>query len=546
MKVRFDKHVKLKGKTSLFVKCNYNDPCLELIHSFGRSYYHKEFKMWELPPESFPLLMAECNYVLICGEVIPKYRKFMELLDLYDEPNCDYKSKTIPFSHQTDSFNYSKEKRSFLLGDEQGLGKTKQALDIAVSRKHKFKHCLIVCGVNGLKYNWLKEVEVHTDEKGHILGMNDKGKIGNVKYRLKDLLEHHEEFFIITNIETLRDKDIGREIQNMCECGLIGMTIIDEIHKAKNYSSSQGSGIHYCNSYYKLAMTGTPLMNSPMDLYNILKWLGYENHSYTQFENRYAIKGGYGNYQIVGYKHLDELQEILDKHMLRRKKQDVLDLPDKIYVDDILEMDTGQTKIYNEVLENLQNDIDKILLDPNPLSQLTRLRQATSCPEQLTTKKVSNIKLERVLDIVEDAEDKVIVFSNYTSSIYPMVEKLKKFNPAVVTGEEKHIDEEIEKFHNDSTCKVVLGTIGCLGTGYTLTEATTVIFVDLPWNMANKLQAEDRAHRIGTTKPVTIYNLMCHGTIDEKINKIVNDKGAMSDFLVDQTLKEEDIQYLLS
>lgn len=545
MKLKFGNHIKLKKKVSLFVKCSYDEGCLEYIHSFSRAYYHKEQRMWELDQSAFHLLVTECTNVIICGDVPPKYKKYLKLLDKYEQSDNCYDSKTKPYKHQIDAFNYALSNRSFLLGDEQGLGKTKQALDIAVSRSHKFKHCLIVCGVNGLKWNWLNEIGVHTNRSGYILGMQPNGKIGTVEQRYNDLLKAHDELFIITNIETLRDKRISKEIENMCASGLIGMTIIDEIHKAKNYSSQQGKAIHCCSSFYRLALTGTPLMNSPMDLYNILKWLGYENHTYTQFEDYYAEKGGFGNYEIIGYKNLDKLKQLLDRHMLRRKKEEVLDLPSKIYINEILEMDATQKSIYNELHTETIQLIDKILLDRNPLSKLTRLRQATSCPHKLTTKKVGNVKIDRIVDIVEECPDKVIIFSNFTSTIYPVAEALKDYNPAIVTGEEKDTDSAITKFKQDPNCKVILGTVPCLGTGFTLTEASAVVFCDEPWNMANKLQAEDRAHRIGTTKPVSIYTLLCKDTIDIKINEVVKQKGELSDYLVDQSLSQQDIRNLL-
>ena len=551
MKLKFDTHIKLKQKISLFVKCRYDEDCIPIIHSFGRKYYHSNVNMWELPCEAFPIL-CECKDVVICGNIPNKYKQYLELLNIYDMKDEEYFSKTSPFEHQLDSFEYAKSHSKFLLGDEQGLGKTKQALDIAVSRKNKMKHCLIVCGVNGLKWNWLNEIHTHTNEEGFILGSyikNNKMYVGSVNERLQDLRKPHDEFFIITNIETLRDDNIGKQIRYMCDKGVIGMTIIDEIHKCKNYSSQQGKAIHNCCSYYKLALTGTPLMNSPMDLYNILKWLGYENHTYSQFESYYAIKGGFGGYQIVGYQHLDELQELLDLHMLRRKKEDVLDLPDKIHINEYVEMNNNQEKIYKEVLSSIRKDIDKILLDPNPLSQLTRLRQATANPSLLTTKKVTSSKLERMVELVEesvDNGDKVIIFSNYSKNIYEAVEMLKQFNPSIVTGDIKEIDEQITKFKCDSTCKVICGTIGCLGTGFTLTEASTIIFIDECWTMANKVQAEDRAHRIGTKSNVRIYTLMCKNTIDERIHELVEKKGIMSDCLVDKQYSVDDIKFLLS
>ena len=277
----------------------------------------------------------------------------MELLDKYDAPDHKYTSKTKPYNHQIDSYEYALTHNKFLLGDEQGLGKTKQALDIAVSRKHKMTHCLIVCGVNNLKWNWLNEIATHTNEKGHILGsrVNRKGNIvvAGVNERYDDLCRVHDEYFLITNLETLRDKRIQSQIKNMCESGVIGMTIIDEIHKAKNPISAQGKAIHCCCSYYRLALTGTPLMNNAIDLYNILKWLQVDNTSFTTFKSRYCIMGGFGGYQIMGYKNLNELETKLQNNMIRRRKQDVLDLPPKIYTDEVLELSVSQQKLYEEV-----------------------------------------------------------------------------------------------------------------------------------------------------------------------------------------------------
>lgn len=420
---------------------------------------------------------------------------------------------------------------------------TKQALDIAVSKKGQMKHCLIVCGVNELKWNWVNEVSVHTNEQAHILGFKD-GKIGSVHDRLLDLQNKHEEFFLVTNIETLRDTKIQEYIKILCTCGVIGMTIIDEIHKCKNSTSMQGKAIHCCCTYYKLALTGTPIMNAAIDLYNVLKWLEVENHSLTQFKNHYCIMGGFGGYQIVGYKHLDELQSRLDKYMLRRRKEDVLDLPPKIYTNELLEMDAGQTKIYKEVEQTIQDNIDKILLLPNPLTALTRLRQVTGNPDILTTHKVNNVKYKRMVEIVYEVVNnggKVIIFSNWARVIEPAAELLEMYNPACITSQVKDKDKLLKEFKENPKCKVILGTIGCLGTGFTLNEANTVIFLDEPWSSADKQQAEDRCHRIGTKGTVNIITLICKDTIDEKVHNIVKSKQALSSEVVDNKKLFKDI-----
>lgn len=554
IKLKFDFSQKLKYKQSLYIKGDYNPNILDVIHSFQTRYYHRNSKLWECKIDYFPIILDKLKFedIQICGEVPKKFEKYLKMLDIYDEQDADYLSRTKPFEHQMDSFKYALTHNKFLLGDEQGLGKTKQALDIAVARKHKMRHCLIVCGVNNLKWNWYKEVEIHTNEKAHILGsrVNRKGKtvIGSSAERLADLKQIHDEYFLITNIETLRDKSIQSQIKKMCSDGIIGMTIIDEIHKCKNSQSKQGKAIHCCCSYYRLALTGTPLMNNPVDLYNVLKWLEVENHSLTYFKNLYCEMGGFGGYEIIGYKNLDQLENSLNKNMLRRRKEEVLDLPPKIYTDELLDLDSSQDKLYRDVTNQIIEDIDRIMLLPNPLTELIRLRQVTSNPNILSSKNITNVKYDRILDILESTTDKVIIFSNWTKVINPLYIKLSSlgYNPALVTGESKDPILEMNKFQSDNTCKVILGTTPALGTGYTLTAANTVIFIDEPWSKAIKDQAEDRCHRIGTKGTVNIITLICKDTIDERIHQIIKDKGELSDRIVDgKAVQPSDIKFLI-
>lgn len=554
IKLKFDFSQKLSYKQSLYIKGDYNSNILDVIHSFQTRYYHRNSKLWECKIDYFPIILDKLKFedIQICGEVPKKFEKYLKMLDIYDEQDADYLSRTKPFEHQIESFNYALTHNKFLLGDEQGLGKTKQALDIAVARKHKMRHCLIVCGVNNLKWNWYKEVEIHTNEKAHILGsrVNRKGKtvIGSSAERLADLKQIHDEYFLITNIETLRDKSIQSQIKKMCSDGIIGMTIIDEIHKCKNSQSKQGKAIHCCCSYYRLALTGTPLMNNPVDLYNVLKWLEVENHSLTYFKNLYCEMGGFGGYEIIGYKNLDQLENSLNKNMLRRRKEEVLDLPPKIYTDELLDLDSSQDKLYRDVTNQIIEDIDRIMLLPNPLTELIRLRQVTSNPNILTSKNITNVKYDRIVDILEFTTDKVIIFSNWTKVINPLYIKLSSlgYNPALVTGESKDPILEMNKFQSDNTCKVILGTTPALGTGYTLTAANTVIFIDEPWSKAIKDQAEDRCHRIGTKGTVNIITLICKDTIDERIHQIIKDKGELSDRIVDgKAVQPSDIKFLI-
>lgn len=544
---------------SAFLSFDYNARIVNIIRELPIRFYDKNHRTWEVPISSVNELidkLQDFNIKLI-GKVTE-----LEPKQVVEGLPKGFEFKTQPYSHQIEGVEYGLKYDKWFLGDEQGLGKSKQAIDIAVARKlaYNYKHCLIVCGVNTLKWNWVKEVHIHSDEGAYILGQRTKRNgrvyIGSTKDKVTDAksVDNIEDYFIITNIESFRSKDFADAIKKSCLDGKIDMCVADEMHKMKNPSSQQSKGFLKCLPKCRIAMTGTPLMNNPLDLYIILKWLGYEAHSFYSFKNHYCVMGGFNGYDVIGYQNMDQLTEQFRNIMLRRLKADVLDLPDKIYVDDIVDMTDKQSLIYNEVKNDIKAHIDQVTLDAvNPLSALIRLRQATGYTGILSSEIKESAKLDRMEDIVEEAVangDKCIIFSNWTQMTDAIIDRLGKYNPALITGNTKDNDrtEQQDKFMNDDTCKVIVGTIGAMGTGLTLTAGSTVIFLDEPWNKALFDQAVDRAHRIGTKNNVTIYSIMCRDTIDERIHDLIYKKGQMSDAIVDGKIvgdKTAIINYLI-
>ena len=548
----------------IFVTFDYDVDIISTLRKLPNRKYIPNSRKWEVPIGDFEVLMFSLSkYNIALRGQLPRKNNI-------DVPG--FKFKTKPYQHQIDGFNYGMSKDKWLLGDEQGLGKTKQVIDIAIAKKiqKKYKHCLIICGVNSLKWNWANEVKTHSNEQAYILGQrikNKKIKIGSMNDRIDDLrhLKDIDAYFLITNIESLRNSELVACIQNLIKDGMIDMICADEVHKMKNPQSQQGKGFLKLNAETLIAMSGTPLMNNPLDLYIILKWLGYETHTFYAFKNHYCIMGGYGDYEIVGYRNLDQLQNQLNSIMLRRLKNEVLDLPDKTYIDEYIEMTPKQEKIYKEVTSDIKDNIDKIKSAPNLLSEMIRMRQATGFTGILSSKVKESAKLDRVVEIVQDALEngkKVVIFSNWTQMTDAIDSRLadtrvpgKNYfisaDTALITGETNDSlrQDIVDAFQNTDDLKVLIGTIGAMGTGLTLTAGTVEIFVDHPWNMAHYQQAVDRCHRIGQSNNITVYNLMCKDTIDERIWNIVKQKGALSDMIVDGieiSNKSDMVDYLLS
>ena len=556
--VKIANSTRCNGDYSLYVTFDFDMRIVEVIRSFSTKFWNAEDKIWELPLNKLTELTTKidwCEFDITADEYVTLEKPEVKVPD-------NFNFKTNPYDHQIVGFNYGLQNDRWLLGDEMGLGKTKQVIDIAVAKKLQkgYKHCLIVCGVNGLKWNWRNEVYTHSNESAYILGQKVKGNkisIGSNKDKLNDVknLSSINSYFIITNVETLRDEAINEELQKLCKDGTIGMIAFDECHKAKNPTTQQGKGILKLQAETMIAMTGTPLMNNPMDLYIILKWLGYEKHAFYSFKKHYCVMGGFGGYEIVGYKNLDELQEQLDDIMLRRKKEEVLNLPEKTYIEEYVEMSEAQKKIYNEVTDEIKDNIDQISIAPNPLAELIRMRQATGFTGILSSTVQESAKLDRMEELVEEAKEngkKVVIFSNWTQMTDVIYTRLttKGFRIAQITGETPDAQRQsiVENFQT-GRYDAIIGTSGAMGTGLTLTAGTVEIFLDEPWNMALKEQCVDRCHRIGQKDNLTIYTLMCKDTIDERIHEIVEQKGEMANAIVDGKVtmnNKELLNYLLS
>lgn len=553
-------------KKSAFVSFDYNPDIVNYIKQMGTRVYNPDNHTWEMPINN---IIGLCNKfeneeIKIEGIYEDLHKQEFEI----DIPK-DFEFKTKPFNHQIDGVRFGLNKKRFLLGDDQGLGKTKQIIDFVgcLEKTDTINKVLIICGVNSLKYNWQSEIGIHSNEKGWVLGTRfrkttGKAYEGSTKDKLADLENLPDSRYLITNIETLRagaEKiskskyrfPVAEKLAELCKKGIISVIAFDECHKSKDPTSLQSRAMSLLSAPYMAAMSGTPLMNNPLDLYFPLSWLGYEKHSFYQFKQHYCTLGGWGGSQVVGYKNLEEIRALMDEVMLRRLKTEVLDLPEKLRKIEYVDMTAKQAQIYKEVYNGVMSDLQKIKFSNNPLSMMIRLRQATGWTGILSQTVQESAKMDRMVELIEEISasgQKAIVFSNWESMTEVAKEKLKAYNPAYITGATKADDRmnEVTRFQNDKNCKVIIGTIGAMGTGLTLTAAQNVIFLDSPWNMALKAQAEDRAHRIGTHGTVNVITLVCKNTIDERIEELVKKKGQIADALVDGKVSIEDINYLLS
>lgn len=539
---------KVPGITSVFVDFNYNAEIVQEIKTLPCFNYSKKTNQWEVP-------------IIYLSELIDKLCVFddieLKLCQITFEEDKEYELsdyKTKPFPYQLEGIQFGLNHEQWLLLDPPGLGKTLQIIYIAeeLKKREGIEHCLVVCGINTLKTNWKKEIERHSKLSCKILGekVNSKGNVsyGSVNDRLEQLKSKIDEFFIITNIETLRDDRIIKAL--LKGKNKFDMIVVDEVHKCKSSTSQQGANLlKLKDAKYKIAATGTLLLNNPLDTFVPLTWINADRSTKTNFERYYCVYGGQFGTDFVGYRNLDTIKKQLDLYSLRRPKS-LLNLPPKNIIHEFVDMSDAQKTFYENIKNGVKEEADKVNLKPNiVLGMVMRLRQATACPSILTTKQVPSAKIDRVCDLCEEIISeghKVVVFSTFKETVNELVPRLAQYNPLIGTGDidDDIISRNVDDFQSNDINKVFIGTWQKCGTGLTLTAATHMIFLDTPFTNAAFEQACDRIYRIGTKEPVIIYNLIATDTIDERVKEIVEDKAALSDFVIDDIITQTSLNSL--
>lgn len=533
---------KISGLTSLFLTCSYNESINNLVKSLDLAVWHKKDKVWELPINTLSYLLDNLAYI---DEITLKLKP-IENTEKVDDLKVNYKMK--PFKHQEEAIKYGLTHDRWLLLDSPGLGKTASIIHLAEELREQrgLEHCLIICGIATLRANWEKEIKLHSNLSyitiGKRINKNGNEVWNTIPERAEQLKNKIDEFFVILNIESIRDDKIVEAILN--SDNKFDMIAFDECHKANGTSSIQSKNLLKLDkAKYRVGMTGTLITNSPLSAFIPLKWIGVDHSTLTNYKALYCQFGGFGGYEVIGYKNLEILMQEISDSSLRRTK-DLMSLPPKNIIDEYVEMSPEHKKFYESVKKGVKEECDKIELNTNNLLALTtRLRQATSCPSVLTSADVISSKLERCKDLTEDIVsqgDKVVIMTQFKESVYQLKEMLSNLNPLIGTGDMKdqEVSKNIDLFQNDNEHKVIICTQAKMGTGITLNRARYLIMLDEPYTDALYTQCTDRIHRINNTEAVFIYNLICANTYDEVVSHIVSRKRALSNYMIDN--KEDD------
>lgn len=541
---------KISGLSSICVTFDYNQYVVDALKTIPTFYYHKRDNVWELPVCYLGRLLDNLTFLdeiqlrLLNTPESGEFRAAtqFDLKPLSETEEVSFKMK--PFDHQLEAINYGLSREKWLLLDSMGLGKTNSIIWLAETLKRRgiIDHCFIICGVNSLKQNWKKEIQKFSTESAVVLGEYTT-RTGTVRYRPMDkraeqLKNPIEEFFVITNLESLRDDRIIEAFKK--SSNKFGMIAFDEAHKAATKTSQQGTNLLKLEAPFKVAATGTLITNNPLSAYVPLSWTDNDQSILTTYKSQYCNLGGIKDSQVIGFKNLEVLREEIESCSLRRTLDQVRsDMPPKSVKLEVLEMEDSQRKFYEAIKEGVKEEADKITLkSANLLALTTRLRQATACPSLLTSQSISSCKVDRCIELIQELTsqgEKVVVLSVFKETINDLATKLGQFRYSVNTGDipDAVVARNVDKFQEDPEEQVFIGTWGKVGTGWTLNAASYLICIDTPYTAAMFDQGTDRIWRVNNTRPAFITVLLCGDTIDERVQEIIETKKELGEYLVD-------------
>ena len=476
----------------------------------------------------------------------------------------NYKFKTKPYAHQLRALERSWNKEYFAYFMEMGTGKSKVLIDNASMLYDRGEiDGLLLIAPKGVYKNWYKnEIPTHMVdhiEKNVVLWQTSNSSADQIK-KLNSLFATGTDFHIlIMNVEALsypKATEFARRFLNSHKA----MMAIDESTTIKTPTANRTRNIISLKplTKYRRILTGSPITNSPLDLFSQAVFL---DNYILGFDSFWAYRAHYcimktmnlGSRSVTvpigpNKRTLPELEEKIKKFSERVLKDDCLDLPKKTYVTREIELTGIQRKLYNEMRKYALSQLDgKVCSTSTVMVQLLRLHQI-SCGyhpnDDGTVQELPCNRLTELMDILWELSGKAVIWSYYQKDVERIINEIKK-----QFGEESVVDyygltpqderqQNIEKFQNNPKCRFFVGTTQTGGYGITLTAASTMIYYSNGYDLEKRLQSEARIDRIGQTKPMTYIDLVAEDTIDNKVQKALRTKMNIASDVMGEELKQ--------
>ena len=441
-----------------------------------------------------------------------------------------------PMDHQKEAIEKLVRNKKFILADDMGLGKTTATIIAALETGAK--KILIVCPAS-LKINWQREIENYSDRSVYI----SEGK---------KFSDEHD--FVIINYDILKNfHDPKKKDESTILKSNFDLIIMDEAHMISNPQAQRTKIVNDIaqKSTRVWLLSGTPMTSRPMNYYNLLNlvdspvyinWMAYAKRYCNGFQ--FSV-GKRKVWNVTGASNLDELRDRTQTHILRRLKEDVLDLPEKIITPVYLRL---KSKDYEDLMGEYFDWYDNNSEESSSLTlQFGKLMKVR--------KIIASEKVKSTIELAENIIDqgkKVIIFTNFTDTLQEIYNHFGK-SAVYLDGScsKPHRQNSVDEFQTNDKIKVFVGNLKAAGVGLTLTSAEAVIMNDLSFVPAEHSQAEDRSHRIGQKNSTSVYYPIFENTIEGAIYDILNRKKkiistVMGDDMMDDASTIEEMLNMIS
>lgn len=446
-----------------------------------------------------------------------------------------YELKTEAFPHQIEAIDYISKHDEVALFDEQGLGKTKIVIDsLCASMKDGMIEGVLVVSPMSLLYNWEQEVTKHSFLIPIVLKGTEREK------RYKFLTGAN---FYITNYEAVI-AELER-IKRFCKSRKVAI-VLDESARVKDPATKTAQALFKLGPYStkRIIITGTPVANKPVDVWSQFFFLDggvLLGSDFKVFKTRYNEKNpDYGEALL-------ELKNIVTEHSIRRCKNEVLELPEKKFVNIYVPLAGAQLGLYSQLKEELRIEVQDMdgnaILDEaeNILKKLLRLTQIASNPilidkgyKEIPAKFVV---LDTLLKDIIVKDEKAIIWTSFVENIIILKSRFKQYCPLVIYGDVPVQDraDAVKVFQESEKNRIMIANPSAAREGITLTRANNAIYVDRNFNLVDYLQSQDRIHRISQTKDCKIMKILAKGTIDEYIDRVIDVKKDIAGYVQGDT-----------
>ena len=419
----------------------------------------------------------------------------------------DKYSHRPPLEHQKEAIQKLVENKKFILADDMGLGKTTSTIIAALETGAK--KMLIICPAS-LKINWQREIENYSDRTTSII----EGK------------KWDEADFVIINYDIIKNfHDDKKKTESIIVKSKFDLVIIDEAHYVQNSQAQRTKLINDIGKKVERVwlLTGTPITSRPINYFNLLSlidspvaqnWMAYVK----RYCNGFQFQAGRRKiWNVSGASNLEELRDRTSPLVLRRLKENVLDLPEKIITPVYLRLKSNE---YEELMGEYYDWYDKSGESDSLTLQFTKLTKV----RQVIAEEKTKATIELCENIIEQGK-KVIVFTNFTKSLELILQHFGK-NAVRLDGQmsQKERQSSVDRFQNEEDVKIFVGNIKAAGVGITLTAAEAVVMNDLSFLPSDHSQAEDRSYRYGQKNNVLVYYPIFDNTVEGIIYDILKKK----------------------